>query len=167
MRNITALLASAAAIGFMSETCEVVLVKGQDGNPLRVNKDDFDADQEKPVADRQYSAYDGDDAEHLAEGGTDRQTFESLGMPPQAAPSAPNFSGGNNAAPLPVDPVKNAAAPATTSPNQRLVMKEGKKFFLVDGSGTKLTSADVGAQIEEGGYTSQEAAQDAIKNLPR
>lgn len=168
MRNITALLASAAAIGFMSETCDVVLVKGQDGNPLRVNKDDFDADQEKPVKDRQYTAYDGDDADEiLNQSVSGQQTFESLGIEPQAAPSAPNFNGGTNTNPLPVDPAKNAAAPATTSPNQRLVMKEGKKFFLVNESGIKLTTADVGAQIEEGGYSTQEAAQEAIKNLPR
>lgn len=38
-----ALLLSCAALAYNPETCPVVLVKGQDGNPLRINKDDYDA----------------------------------------------------------------------------------------------------------------------------
>jgi len=39
-----ALLICAAALAFHPESCPVVLVKGQDGQPLRINKDDYDAD---------------------------------------------------------------------------------------------------------------------------
>ena len=39
-----ALLICAAALAFHPESCPVVLVKGQGGEPLRINKDDYDAD---------------------------------------------------------------------------------------------------------------------------
>lgn len=160
-----ALLTSVAAIGFMSDTCETVLVKGSDG-PIRVNKSDFDIDQasDKP----QYTEYKGKDAGDIETETPQAPTFEELGIPPVAAPSAPNMGGTKgDAAPLPIDPEKNAVAPSVTSQNQRLVMKEGKKFFIVDGNGSKLKSADVGGEIDESGYTSKEAADAAILNLPR
>lgn len=41
-----ALLMGCAALAYNPETCPTVTVKGQDGNPLRINKDDYDADPE-------------------------------------------------------------------------------------------------------------------------
>lgn len=159
-----AVLMVSAAVGYMADTCDVVLakVKGS-SDPVRVNKDDFDADQEKDAGDRLYSKYTGSD-EPEQSSAADRTTFEALeNVRPQAAPSAPDFSGGHNAAPLPIDEEKNAAAPTSPSPNARLVMKEGSKFFIVDGMGTKLE--DDG--IDTAGYKTEKAAKDAIAALPR
>jgi hypothetical protein len=127
--SILALAASSLAIGFMSETTDVVLATMKGSlDPVRVNKHDFDADQEKPEAERQYGEYKGKDE------------------PEQ---------------PLPI------TAPAVPSANSRLVMKDGDKFFVVDGMGGKLTADAVGGDIDEKGYKSEKAAQDAIARLPR
>jgi hypothetical protein len=158
-----ALLCSVAAIGYMSETCEVVLakIKGS-ADPVRVNKDDFDADQDKPSGERQYSKYTGADEPEQSIIDA-RTTFDGLeGVRPQAAPSAPDFTSGTDAAPLPVDEEKQAIAPTSPTPNQRLVMKEGSKFFVVDGMGAKLESDG----IDLAGYKSEKAARDAINALP-
>lgn len=163
MRNIHALLASAAAIGFMSETCEVVLVSGKDG-PVRVNKDEFDADQEKPTQDRQFKAYRGKDEPEQPDHSDGRKTFAELGIEPVAAPSAPDFTPGEADAPLPVDPAKNAVAPSLVPPNDLLVMKDGKKCFVVNGMGVKQTEI---AGIDADGYSTIAAAQAAIDNLAR
>lgn len=163
MKKMFALLAATSALGYMSEVTEVVLakVKGVTG-PVRVNKSDFDEDQEKPSGERQYSAYSGsDEAEQSAQG--QRTSFEALeGVRPQAAPSAPDFTPGESDAPLPVDEEKQAVAPTSPTPNQRLVMKEGSKFFVVDGMGTKLEIEG----IDPAGYKSEAAARAAINALP-
>ena len=58
--SILAVVASSLAIGFMPETCEVVNVTLKGSSDLvRVNKDDFDADQEKPADQRQYAPIKG------------------------------------------------------------------------------------------------------------
>lgn len=166
--SIFALAASSFAIGFMSETCEVVnaTLKGST-DLVRVNKDEFDADQEKPAGERQYGEYKGK-VEPEQSTGPGPQSFESLeGIRPQAAPSAPNFTGGEPAAKPIIDEQKGAIAPAVPSANSRLVMKDGDKFFIADGMGAKLTSEDVGGDIDEKGYKSEKAAQDAISKLPR
>jgi hypothetical protein len=127
-------IASSIALGFMSETVDVVLatIKGS-SDAVRVNKADFDADQEKPEAERQYGAYKGKDE------------------PEQSVAAG------------------NAAQTAATVPSadSRLVMKDGNKFFIVDGMGAKLTSESLGAEIDEEGYKSEKAAQDAIAELLR
>lgn len=41
-----ALLLSCMALAYSPESCPVVVVKGQDGDPLRINKSDYDADPE-------------------------------------------------------------------------------------------------------------------------
>lgn len=163
MNKKFALLTTAATIGYMAEACEVVLatVKGVTG-PVRVNKADFDADQEKDSGNRIYGKYTGkDEAEQSVL--DQRTTFDELdGVRTQAAPSAPDFSGGDNISPVPMDEDKNAAAPTSPSPNQRLVMKEGSKFFVVDGMGTKLEIEG----IDPAGYKSEAAARAAINALP-
>lgn len=162
MRKITALLTSAAVIGFMSETCEVVLVSGKDG-PVRVNKSDFDTDQEKPTGERQYSAYRGKQEAEQADASNGRKSFEELGVEPIAAPSAPDFTPGESDAPLPVDPTKNAVAPSLAAPNDLLVMKEGNKFFVVNGVGAKQEIDG----IDAAGYKTQALAQEAISKIVR
>lgn len=127
-------IAASIALGFMSETVEVVFatVKGS-SDPVRVNKADFDADQEKPENERQYGAHSGkDEPEQSVAAGNAAQTAATV-------------------------------APA----DSRLVMKDGSKFFIVDGMGAKLTSELLGAEIDEEGYKSEKAAQDAIADLLR
>lgn len=164
--KITAILLASTAIGYMSETCEVVLakIKGS-SDPVRVNKSDFDADQEKPSGERQYSKYSGKDEAEQSNASTAGKTFEELGVEPTAAPSAPDFSAGTNEAPLPVDPEKDAVAPSIAPPNQLLVMKEGNKFFVVNGMGQKVE--DVAGIDNDAGYKTEKAAKDAIAALPR
>jgi hypothetical protein len=127
-------LAASLALGFMSEeVCEVVLatLKGS-SDAVRINKDDFDADQKKPEGERQYGEYKGkDEPEQSVVAGNAAQL--------QTVPSA----------------------------DSRLVMKDGGKFFVVDGMGAKLTGEAVGGEIDEEGYKSEKAAQDAIAKLPR
>lgn len=148
---ITAALASTAAAAFMSDVEDVVLVSGKDG-PVRVSKAAFDADQE---GEKNYTAY---------RGKTEVQPGEPagvvLGGPPLSAPSAPNF-GGPTAADN-IDPLTNAVAPTAHGTNARLVMKQGSKYYIVDGQGEKL---DIDG-IETGGYKSEELARDAIRKLP-
>lgn len=145
-----------AAIGYGVET---VLVKGQDGKGLRVNKSDFDADQakDKPT----YTEFKGDAENEVGGDGasSDVNVTGANGVQTTAAPSAPNFGGGPDSDPLPIDPVKNAAAPSATTADQLLVMKSGKKWFIADGMGNKVTGDRAKLLgIEEGGYDSEEAA---------
>lgn len=165
-RSILALAASSLAIGFMSETVDVVyaIMKGS-SDPVRVNKDDFDADQEKPEAERQYGEYKGKVEPEQSVAGVATPSLD--GVRPQAAPSAPNFTGGESTVKPVIDEQKGAIAPAVPSENSRLVMKDGNKFFVVNGMGAKLTAEAVGGDIDEEGYKSEKAAQDAISKLPR
>ena len=63
-----------------------------------------------------------------------------------------------------MDETKNAAAPAATTADQLLVMKQGSgksaKFFITDGMGQKITGDRAKLLgIEEAGYDSEEAAK--------
>ena len=49
--------------------------------------------------------------------------------------------------------------PAETPPAQRMVLKEGRKHFVVDAAGVKITGEE---GIDEKGYTTEKAAWDAI-----
>ena len=164
--SIFALAAASLAVGFMSDTTEVVLatVKGGTGK-VRINKSDFDADQALPTGERQYSAAKADeDVEQSDAAGV--KTFSELkneGIRVQAAPSAPNFNGPDNTIKPVLDEETGAIAPIAPSANSRIVMREGDKFFVCDGMGIKLTDGSV----EEKGYKSEKAAQDAIAKLPR
>lgn len=161
MRKI-ALLTSVASIGFMSDVCEVVLAKTKDGDTVRVNKSDFDADQGKPAGERQYSAAKGDVEQ--SNQSTTGLTYAELGVEPTAAPSAPDFSGGDTVTPTLIDPSKQAAAPSVPSPTDFLVMKEGSKFFVVNGLGVKIEAVGLD---HENGYPSKVKAEEAIKSYPR
>lgn len=161
---LLASVAMVAPVAFMSETCETVLIKGKGGDAVRVNKSDYDADQasDKPT----MTLHKDDDGPSLGAPGEPVKTFDQLGMAPVAAPSAPDFTGGGEVAPTPMDPNKDAAAPVAPSPNQRLVSKEGTgrntKYFVVDGTGTKLTMDGVNTD----GYATEKEAWDAIMALP-
>lgn len=160
-----ALLAGAALpllTAFTSETCETVTVKGKDGHPLRINKSDFDADQADDGA-KQYTLHKDDDGPAKAASGEPVQTFEQLGIPPVAAPSAPDFSGGQSA-PIPIDPNKQAAAPVAPTPSQLLVMKSGSKYIVTDATGTPVKDRP---GIENEGYKTEALALAAVAAAPQ
>lgn len=159
--TMIALMLTASPRAYMSDHCETVIVKGADGQPLRVNKADYDADQAEGGAKSMTLIKDQDQTQFS---GAAVQTFDQLGIAPVAAPSAPDFSGGATA-PAVVDPRKDAAAPVAPSPNQRLVAKEGNgakaKYFIIDGTGTKLE----GPGIEAAGYSDEGTAWAAVMAL--
>jgi hypothetical protein len=164
MRKILfATTALAAPTAFMSETLEVVNIKGADGKPVRVNKSDYDADQ---AGDKKMTLH-KDEAEPAVAGVQSGGWPDNL--PPMAAPAAPDFNGPQDAGNEPplIDPVKNAVAPPAPPPNSLFVIKEGTgtkaKFVVVDGTGAKVTDR---AGIDKDGYATELAAQQAIAALP-
>ena len=167
MKNLYLLGAATAALGYSHGTTETVLVKGSDG-PIRVNKSDFDADQAGDKTMTEFKGKDpteGDNDGKVARGtASDVNVTGAHGVQTTAAPSAPDFSGGDATRPLPMYETKNAAAPAATTADQLLVMKQGSgksaKFFITDGMGQKITGDRAKLLgIEEAGYDSEEAAK--------
>lgn len=161
--KMMAILMASAATAFMSETEKVINAspaQGKGSGPVRVSQADFDADQEKPEGERQWKAYSGD--KEPEQSGAGREIGDAA---PIAAPSAPDFSRDESttATPTPVDEKKKAAAPKTSSPNQRLVKKEGKKYFVVDGKGEKITDLEA---VDKDGYDTEAAAWDVVMKLP-
>lgn len=156
-----------AVAAYMSETVEVVHVTGADGKPVRVNKSDFDADQELPAKDRQYKLYSGDEQPEQSVAGGANATIPVPEGVALAAPSAPHF-GAPGTPDAPIDPLKGAVAPTTATPDQLLVMKDGGKgkerFFVVDGTGNKIT--DRAPTIDPAGYATEDDAWKAIKDAP-
>lgn len=162
MKRIALLASTALGLGYANGHGRVetvyATVKGSK-DPVRVNKTDFDADQEKDAKDRTYSEYKGDDPVATAKG-TEGEVL------PTAAPSAPKMAGDAGAPQPPVDQVKNAAAPAAPTDNQIFVMKQGSgnkaKFFLtemVDGKAKKIEGDRAKLLgIDEDGYDTEEAA---------
>lgn len=156
-RFLLASTALAVCAAFQSEVEEVVTVGG-----VRVSKSAYEADQEKPAAERQYGKLDSAAKQADVEQSVGGVQLLGADGPALAAPSAPDFTGGDGVAPTPIDPLKNAAAPVTASDNQRLVLKVGKKYKVVDGTGTAISMDG----IEAGGYDTEEAAWTAIRALP-
>lgn len=151
----TALSVSAA---FMSDVEEVVMVGG-----VRVSKSAYEADQQKPEGEREYGKLDAKAAQAKAERSVGGTALSTDG-PPLAAPSAPDFNGPNgDAAALPIDPLKNAAAPLAPGPNSRAVILKGKKYHAVDANTGETLDID---GIEKSGYATEEAAWTAIRALP-
>lgn len=145
MKRIALLATTALAVGYSHGRTETVMVKGSDG-PVRVNKADFDADQAEG-GDKNYTAYKGKEPTASTGQRSDVNVSgqgEDGEVQTTAAPSAPDFSTGEGVATDPIDPVKNAAAPKSTTSDELLVMKitSGKdkgKFTLVDGGGKRLS----------------------------
>ncbi len=151
---IAAAFASTAVSAFMSDTTDVVYVKGANGDKVRVNQADFDADQasDKPT----MTPYTGKMEPEQSVAGI----ALPIDAPPLAAPSAPNFGGPGVDANL--DPLKNAVAPAANAANSRLVLQDGAKFFVVNNAGDKI---DIDG-VDPKGYKTEEGAWQAIRQLP-
>lgn len=152
------LLASVAmAIPAAFDTCETVTIKGADGQPLRVNKADYDADQAEGGANKMTIHK---NEQPQSDGSLPAPTSWPEGVAPTAAPSAPNFSPAPGGGAPVMDTAKNAAAPTAPSATSKLVSKEGTgakaKYFVVDGTGAKI------AGFDEKGYGSEAEAWKAI-----
>lgn len=160
------LLASIAvrayAVAFMSDIVETVTIEGPGGNPLRVNKSDYDADQAEGGAKSMTL--------HTADAGQSSGEVTSalpgtVLVPPAA--SAPDYTAPNNATPpVNTDPATGAATPSVPSPGQLVVSKEGTaakpKFIVGTMVGNDFVPIKDRAGIDEKGYPDEKAAWDAI-----
>lgn len=160
------LLMSVAPIAFNSAPLETVTVVGQDGEPLRINKTDYEADQ-APGGAKKFELH-TDEAPQANGAGVALPVPDNITQP--AAPAAPDFTSNDQQTDA-IDPHKNAAVPPAPSIGQKLVQKEGEgkkaKFFVVtadaDGTFPKLTGV---AGIDEAGYATDREAWNAIMALP-
>jgi hypothetical protein len=159
MFKIAMTLAAIHVIAFMSDLCETVIIEGSDGNPLRINAEDFDKKLHKL-----HGANEEPQADPVV-AGSPPVLAEGVIVAP--APSAPDLTV------PPVDPNDPAAvaaaagtpvAPVTPAPNAKLVKKEGKKFFVVDAGGEKITDAE---GIDVAGYATEADAWAAVMASPR
>lgn len=125
----------------MSDTAKTVVIKTANG-PVRINESDYD----EKVHTLHSKGEQEKNAEPVQTTQTAPQLAEGLQMP--AAPSAPDLgtAGGN--------------APDVPSPNQRLVAKDGKRFYVVGADGKRLTEA--GLDADKGYGTEQDAWNAAL-----
>jgi hypothetical protein len=158
---LTASLIALQMTAHNNEVIETVVVTTKGGD-VRINKADFDADQAEG-GEGKYKlaskAKQGDNADMTAQ-------TEATTVPPGAivppAPSAPNFN------PAPGEPAvppsaTGAVPPSGPSPNSYLVMKDGKKYFVVDTGGAKQGSE---RGFNDAGYATELEAVEAIKFAP-
>jgi hypothetical protein len=165
---LTTTSAVAIIAAFMSDTCETVMVGG-----VRVNKSDYEADQEKPSGERQYGSLDSDakqkDNAETVVNTAEVQTNVAPGVIVPSAPSSPNFNAPDNTAAQVATDATGAAVPTVPAPNAKLVMPEGtgakKRFYIVDATGTKFTAEQLPG-IEDKGYATETDAWNAILALP-
>lgn len=166
MKRILFAATALAAVGYSHGRTETVTVtrKGSK-DAVRVNKSDYDADQE---GDKTMTLHKS--TEDAATGGarSDVNATNAGGVITTAAPSAPDFSGGEGNS-LPMDETKAAVAPTSTTADQLLVMKSGNgksaKFFITDGMGQKITGDQAKLLgIDESGYDTEEAAKTVQSN---
>lgn len=138
------LLATVAPLAFMADVCDTVMVKNEHGDAVRINKSDYDADPDK----YKLHADDKKDQPDIQVGEVISQPAPGLVIPP--APSAPHFD--------------NPVAPQTANADTLLVSKEGKKFFVVDATGTHVTGK---LDIDEKGYNTDAEAWAAVMRVKR
>jgi hypothetical protein len=153
------LLASVAVAvmprAFMSETSETVFVTSKDWkDPVRINKSDYDADQDEKGEKRYTLAKSAEAPELEPLSGTGPITpVEGLIIPP--APSAPAFI--------------DAVAPTTASADTLFITKgKGAKarFYVVDANNMPVANM---RDIDPKGYDTEElaiAALNAVKRQP-
>lgn len=152
---LLASVAVAFAPAFMSDVCETVLIKGAGGDPVRVNKSDYETDQAEGGAKKMHLHADDKEPQPAPIiGNGPVPVHPDLVIPP--APSAPNF----------VNPV----APATASADTLAVAKGGTgrnaKFFVVRMDGSHVTDM---RDVDATGYETEAlawAAVEAVKKQP-
>jgi len=173
MNRILAMTTAAIALGYSHGRTETVLISGGKGkDPIRVNKTDYEADQAEDGA-GEMKLFKGKDPADDAPSTGGRSDVNVTGngeggeVQTTAAPSAPDLSSGSGTTP-PTDQVKQAAAPASTTADQLLVMRSTKgntkgKFVICDGTGVPITGDRAKAlDIDEKGYDTQDAASAVV-----
>lgn len=139
-----------------NETCKTVLIKSKNG-PVRVNESDYLADQAEGGANEM--TLHKDDAKEQPEPVTANTVTIDPNKPVPVSPSAPNLIAPEN--PVPPGP----AAPVVASPNTRSIAKQGKKWFIVNENGERLT--EFPGLISDKGYDTEEEARHVLTLLPR
>jgi hypothetical protein len=158
--HLSASLIALQLCAFNNDIAETVVITTKGGD-VRINKADYDADQAEGGAKQYTLASKAKQADNAA---TDAATTAN-NVPPGTivppAPSAPNFNPapGEQAPPS----ATGAVPPVAPSVNSYLVMKEGKKYFIVDTAGVKQ-GAERG--FDPAGYATEELAVTAIKFAP-
>jgi hypothetical protein len=161
MRNV--LFASVAAIlpvAFTAEVLETVMakVKGGSGDYVRVNKADVGANPDNYTVSNPQT----EKQEPVTPPGVVTNVAPGLEIPP--APSAPDFRAPEPLPGAPAAPALGApVAPTVPSPDQKLVTKDGAKFFVVRPDGTRIDDVE---GIDPKGYKDEKAAWAAIMALP-
>lgn len=125
----------------MTEVLKTVLIKGKNGDPVRINERDYDEEKHGAL-------YKGKEANEQNE-----QPVDTAEKAPEAPADAQQ-----RVAPSMPDGVRDPQAPATPSPNQMLVTKKGKKFFVVDTNGAVIEHQGIDAD----GYGSEGDAWAAV-----
>lgn len=139
-----ALLLSCAALAYNSaEACPTVTVKGQDGNPLRINQDDYSANPDA------WELIDGTEAIAPAPAPAVDAPAPIVDAP--AAPVAP--------APAPVAPAAPAPAPAAQMVVSKIGTGKNAKFLVTDMEKNPITGV---TGIDEAGYADEGSAWTAI-----
>jgi len=144
----TAILLSSVsfALAYMNDQCETVIVD-TDAGPVRINKSDYDANRDGFTLHRETKTEkEANVTGTQKEVGTVTPVHPDVTIPP--APAAPDL----------VNPVP----PSNPSPNQKLVMKDGKKFFVVTADGSRVEAEGIDAK----GYGNEQDAWNAILALP-
>jgi hypothetical protein len=175
-----AIIMTSVALAFMSEIVDTVLIKGADGEPLRINASDYD--------EKEHSLYKGKEADAIGVPMT-ASTMLSSPSGPAADPAAPSSivhsipqtttDANDVTTPMISDDAGNASPegqrtvalnppepPASTtgagSPQQRMVSKIGSKFFVVDAAGNKIEADGV----SDKGYKTEAEAWGAAYPAP-
>lgn len=133
----------------MSELLETVLIKSKNG-PVRVNKRDYERDQEGEKKMKLHTSKDDNEANENAviqTAGAPVVVGEGVQLPP--VPSAPNTGQ--------EQPLTQPAA--TLQPGQMAVIKKGKKVIVTTPDGTPVTGVE---GIDENGYPDDASAWAAI-----
>jgi hypothetical protein len=149
---IASVCASALALNARAfDTCETVMVGG-----VRVNRSDYDADQEKPAKERQYGKLDTKQEDAPQSSGDAPMAPPAPAPEPQPVAPAPE--------PQPVAPAPEPQ-PVAPSPGGLLISKEGNRYFVVNAQGEKVT--DNAAIDAKKGYASEpDAWAAAIAGTP-
>lgn len=153
--RIHSLLLATTVRAFMSDIVPTVQIVGDDG-PVLINASDYDAEKHELYTPKKSDPVIG---EALT------PTSFIAPVPESLAPSAPFANAnpdGQPSAPATLTPEAAAIEAAAANPGlsgQRLVVKTGSKYFVVDTDGNKITGVD---GIDENGYKSEADAWTAV-----
>lgn len=158
----------------MNERVEVVMIKGDDGKPTRINATDYDKSKhgklltEQDVQEMQppqtTGTLEGTQGQRIP-GTEQRVALQPPEIPAGGHPGTPNVITDGHT-PTNADGTGAPGAPLATAPGpQYAVVKEGKKFFVANlATGAHITDQD---GIDKEGYGKEADAWNAILALPK